>query len=776
MSSKNVGGKADTKNSYRKLTDCEEKQIIILEPAERYRLVIEHAANVIVVIDADNFSLSFISPAFQRIIGYSTQNLIGRYSLDLIYPDDRANTYNDLLTGLKVGYGVSHFRVKKHDGTIIWMESFGEFIFDQSGKKEILIVARDISESKLAAEALQCSEERYRLIVDNAREGISIISMDGFKGIYANPAILEATGYSFDDHAGQSELEYIHPEDRQKVWDNLVEGTKKKQTISLQFRYRKKDGDYIWAETTGRLLTRDNEPAQILMISRDISRRKKADEALRRSELRLRQITDNMLDSICTLDPQGIFEYVSPSQKSILGFEPSEMIGKKNQHLLHRNDYLRVKQFAKSIIDNETIGKIAYRAWHKEGYYVWLESVCRVFVDDYLGIKLLVASTRDISARKQVEADLRQREEDLRDKVNYLNTLINNMNELFYTLDRDFRLTFGNQKTLDVTGYTMEEGIGRSILDFIPERQGEFVLQNARKRFEEGSTGSYEHYITCKDGREILVKVKSSPIIEDGQFTGIMVLAEDITAQRKLEKEMIRLGQLHTVGEMAASIGHEIRNPMTTVQGFLQIMSQNKQLGEYQPYFDLMLEELGRANAIITEFLSLAKNKLVNLKYENLNKILEFLAPLLVADALNGDKHIEFVLGKVRDLRLDEKEIRQLILNLVRNGLEAMSAGGNIYIETKQEADEVILTVKDEGCGIAPEIQDHLGTPFITSKENGTGLGLAVCYSIAERHRARIEYETSPSGTAFKVRFHDYLEPESPANKKMQKEKKADVS
>lgn len=754
MSLRILGQQADTKALYPYLEGGGEKQVIILDPADRYRLIVESAANVILIIDSNDFSLIFISPAFQRILGYNARDILGQYSLDFIHPEDRTDALDALIEGIKAGHGMAKYRVIKNDGTLIWVESFGEILYDKEGNKEILIIARDITESKLTVDALQHAEESYRLIVDNAREGISIISSKGLEGIYANPAVLDVTGYTKEEFVGRGELDYIHPEDRKHVLA-LAKGMKKRQATNLQFRYRKKDGKYIWVETTGRILPGKDVPSEILLISRDISHRKKADEALRRSELRLRQITDNMLDSVCTLDAVGVFQYVSPSQISILGFDPAEMIGRQNHHLLHPFDFMRVKQFIRDIIEHESNGKIEYRARHKDGHYVWLESVCQVFIDDYSGEKQLIAGTRDISARKQAEADLWQREEDLRNKVNYLNTLINNMNELFYTFDRDYRLTFGNQKTIEVTGYSLEESLGRFIVDFVPDTDKDYVMENARKRIEQGVTGSYEHYITCKDGREILVKVKSSPIIEDNRITGIMVLAEDITAQRKLEKEMIRLGQFHTVGEMAASIGHEIRNPMTTVYGFLQIMSQNEQLSEYQPYFDLMLEELGRANSIITEFLSLAKDKLVDLQCQQINDIVKALAPLLVADAIKGDKHISFNLGNVCDLQLDQKEIGQLILNLVRNGLEAMSAGGTVYIETTQDpaAGQVILTVRDEGGGIRPEMQDQLGTPFITNKENGIGLGLAICYSIVDRHQARMDYETSPAGTAFKVKF-----------------------
>ncbi len=726
-----------------------EKKEIRMDSEERYQLIADHASNMIVVIDPDNLCLSFVSPSFQKILGYCAKDILGHHCLEILYPDDREAA---LLAGIKVVYGGSRYRVVKNDGTVIWVELLGEFIYNEAGKREILIVAVDITERKITEDALQRAEEKYRLIVKNAYDGISIVNIDHYAGVYANPAVLKVLGYTEEEFAVRKELENIHPEDRDYALKAMAEGIVKR-VGTAELRFQKNDGTYIWAEVTGRLLPPKDDQSEILFISRDISERKKADEALRRSELRLRQITDNMLDSICVLNENGIFEYVSPSHKSILGFEAVEMMGKQNINLVHPDDRRRVVKFFASTLKKGSSGRIEYQAQHNDGFYLWVESVGRVFFDNYSGVKQLVVVTRDITVRKQAEAELRQREEELTNKVNYLNTLIDNMNELCYTFDRDLTLTFGNQKAQDVTGYSLEEALGRSMSEFVTEIDKEKVLHEVQGRLEQGNTGSYEHFLICKNGSELLVKIKSSPIIENDEIVGVLVLAEDITQQRKIEKEMTRLGQLHTVGEMAASIGHEIRNPMTTVQGFLQIMSMNEKLREQQPYFDLMLEELGRANAIITEFLSLAKDKMVDLQCHNINKIVESLAPLLVADAIKGDKHISFMLGNVCDLLLDEKEIRQLILNLVRNGLEAMPAGGGIIIKTAQEIDGVVLSVRDEGVGIAPEIQDQLGTPFITSKENGTGLGLAVCYSIADRHHALLEYESSSAGTTFNMKF-----------------------
>lgn len=198
---------------------------------------------------------------------------------------------------------------------------------------------------------------------------------------------------------------------------------------------------------------------------------------------------------------------------------------------------------------------------------------------------------------------------------------------------------------------------------------------------------------------------------------------------------------------------HEVRNPLTIVRGYLQVLYQKGKYPELGQYFELMISELDRANSIITEFLSLAKNKGVQLRRLNINRVLDDLQPLIQAEASLFGHETVFTTSDVPDLMLDDKEMRQLILNLVRNALEAMLSDGCVSVETYCEPDCVVLAVHDTGKGIPSDIIDKLGTPFFTTKPNGTGLGLPVCYRIAERHNAKMEITTSARGTTFLVRF-----------------------
>ncbi|NEW07674.1 response regulator [Paenibacillus sp. SYP-B3998] len=244
----------------------------------------------------------------------------------------------------------------------------------------------------------------------------------------------------------------------------------------------------------------------------------------------------------------------------------------------------------------------------------------------------------------------------------------------------------------------------------------------------------------------------STEIIDIEDEKCLLQVAIDITENMRYETEMARLAQLNLVGEMAAGIAHEIRNPMTTIRGFLQLFRESNRKMEKE-YIQIMLEELDRANDIITEYLSLAKNKRTHPQLEHLNRIIETLQPLIQAEAAMSGKHVYFHLEDSPQLSLDNKEIRQLILNMCINGLEAMESGGNLTVQTYVESNQVVLKISDEGGGINEEHLEKLGRPFFTTKDHGTGLGLAICYSIAARHHAPIQVETDRSGTTFYIRF-----------------------
>lgn len=321
-------------------------------------------------------------------------------------------------------------------------------------------------------------------------------------------------------------------------------------------------------------------------------------------------------------------------------------------------------------------------------------------------------------------------------------------------VDVNGRIIFWNKFAETLYQWNRSEVIGKNI-DQV------FIFTSSQKKSENImaevlKAGYWEDEVIHKrkDGSEIFVYATFTLVkSDDNKSVGMMGIINDITEKKMIETHMVNLERLNLIGEMAAGIGHEVRNPLTTVRGFLQILGSRDKYAEEKEFFELILNELDRANSIITEYLSLAKNKILNYHYQNIKQVINHILPLIQADALLKDKSIELRLEEVPDLFIDEKEITQLIINLVRNALYATKPEGSVTIRTYIEYNAVILSITDQGKGISSEVLHKIGTPFVTTKEDGTGLGLAICYSIANRHNANIHFDTDSSGTTFYVKF-----------------------
>jgi signal transduction histidine kinase len=374
-----------------------------------------------------------------------------------------------------------------------------------------------------------------------------------------------------------------------------------------------------------------------------------------------------------------------------------------------------------------------------------------------------VALAQDIAHRMWSAVERAQAEEEVRKTRDYLEEMVAartaelylERQKLFNVLDNlpaaicllasDYSIPFANRTFWE----RYHRPDGRPCYKLIYDRDQPCTRCES---FRPLKTGQPHDWIRTTEDNRIL-KCLNFPFTGVDEERMVLEVIVDITEKRKMEAEMARLGRLTLVGKMAAGIAHEIRNPMTAVRGFLQILGARPEYADDQEFFDIMIDELDRANDIISEFLGLARDKVVNLKPCSLDVVVQTLYPMLKSKANLREVEILLDLKDPPQVLLDENEIRQLILNMFTNAIDAMPSRGTVTIGTVRKGEEAILFVKDEGSGLAPEVIDNLGTPFVTTKEYGTGLGLAACYSIAARHQARIEYETGPKGTVFYVHF-----------------------
>ncbi|WP_159081765.1 two-component system sensor histidine kinase NtrB [Paenibacillus sp. CAA11] len=245
-------------------------------------------------------------------------------------------------------------------------------------------------------------------------------------------------------------------------------------------------------------------------------------------------------------------------------------------------------------------------------------------------------------------------------------------------------------------------------------------------------------------------RIEGKPPLEEG----VMVTIQDMTELESFRSELNNLDRLNLVGQMAAGITHEIRNPMAVVRGFLQLMRE-KSPSTLDHYYRIVMEELDRANGIISDFLSLAQNRPVYKETASLQKIIHELIPLVQADANLRGQSIEVdIEEQVPEFEMNAREIKQLILNLCRNAMEAMEDHGQLRLRTSLLSGAVQLEVADTGPGIPEAKLDKLFQPFYTTKAKGTGLGLVLCRSIVERHNGQISVRSEEgTGTTFLVVF-----------------------
>jgi two-component system, sporulation sensor kinase E len=488
--------------------------------------------------------------------------------------------------------------------------------------------------------------------------------------------------------------------------------------------------------------------------------RQTMDKVKEQSEF-LRAITEVSSDTIVALNEHGDILSVNPIVREMFGYEVKEVLGELISRLLPEFGFVQGKLFK----ETRLFETMATRK-NGEGFPVDI-SIGEANVGDQ---QVFIYSIHDITERKEIEKERKQRYEKLERLVHERTEQIQLAHEKLRLSEMRFRKTFESSPNMMMIKSLIN---GRYIdVNESWERYTEY-------RYEDVKDSKNDFYQIAHDSPELNVDshliqkhplhnvrvvyhtksgklrhgLLSTEIFEIEGEKCLLSVITDITERLVLEQEMARLDRLDLIGEMAAGIAHEIRNPMTTVRGFLQMMSARSQHAGKNELFDLMIDELDRANSIITEFLALSKNQTLELDKNSLNTLIETLFPLIQADAFNSRKDAQMKLEMIPDIEFDEREIRQMILNLARNGLEAMPSGGTLTLRTYSLSEEVVLEVQDEGSGIVPEILQKIGTPFFTTKEKGTGLGLAVCFGIADNHNARISINTGPKGTTFSVRF-----------------------
>ena len=309
----------------------------------------------------------------------------------------------------ETGLSTVTYRMRRKDGGYFWVETSCKPVVVDGRTDLRLTIVRDIDERVKTEQRLQESESRYRFLAENSTDLILLVGQDG-KRTYASAASKKLLGYEPEEMLAISSREAIHPDDVERVLDPVANGAddpvRRDRTVS--YRMRRKDGGYVWVETTGIPVDIAGQTDQRLLIVRDIEQRMAAEQLLRDREAQYRLLADNSTDMVFQLDQDLVRRYVSPACRELLGYEPEEMIGIKPVSMAHPEDAARLALVFQTLIRGRADRhSIINRIRHRSGRWVWVEAQLRALKDPETGaISGIIGALRDISARKAVEDEL----------------------------------------------------------------------------------------------------------------------------------------------------------------------------------------------------------------------------------------------------------------------------------------------------------------------------------------------------------------------------------
>ncbi len=324
--------------------------------------------------------------------------------------------------------------------------------------------------------------------------------------------------------------------------------------------------------------------------------------------------------------------------------------------------------------------------------------------------------------------------------------------DLISIMDKEYVIRYFSPSHEYVLGYQESELEGRELSAFIHHDDVGRLRNIWDGMLENKESQLIEFRFQHKNGDWIEVETRCMPVKgEKDSIKHFVMISRDISERKKSEEIILRTEKLSVVGELAAGIAHEIRNPLTTIKGFVQL---NKNENNSTEYSELLLSELERIETITSELLSLGKPQAVQLIRMDARDIIENTLDILEPQFLMNNIQYKLVVEESPIFITCEKnQLKQVFINVIKNAIEAMGGGGEILIHLRKGKDGTcMISFQDQGCGIPEELLPRLGEPFYTLKEKGTGLGLMICHKIIKQHNGSITYQSKVNvGTLIEI-------------------------
>ncbi|MEK3773323.1 MULTISPECIES: PAS domain S-box protein [Paenibacillus] len=691
------------------------------------------------------------NPSVERISGYTLDDLI-RMNQSEICPPDSENSRKEYIKEVLAGRSVSNPITFYHkDGSLKQAEI--TYVPITEGKEVVGIygIAKDVTDILEVQRELKEAQEKYQVLADHAQDLITTCATDG-ELLYVSPSVYTLLGYKPEEVIGKSFKDYCYSGDYPDPMDLSKIGN------GCKMRVLHKKGHYIWMETLAKPVAGERgKSVQIVSISRDITQHKDADRRLRESRQRYRSLFEHNPSAVYSLNLEGKYSAVNSKLVQMLDIPRNKLIG---QSFLSNLDKCEV-QNGKHYFEMVKQGEPQYyetRIVNSRGrkIEVSVTNVPIIVDKEMVGVYGIVS---DITERKEYT-------ERIQELSKQHELILNTVTEGIYGLDADGITMFMNPAAASMFGYEAKEFIGKNSHPIIHHTRADgshfpqeecpihmTVLDGQRRSIK-------EDVFWRKDGSSFLVQYQVTPIIEQGQIQGAVVVFNDVTGEREIvrAKETAELAA-QAKSEFLSMVSHEIRTPMNGIVGMTELLIGTDLSEEQREYAEIIRDSGDALLNILNDILDFSKleSGKMALAYEPfaLRKMLEQVAELFKPRA--DEKHLEiryrlnpsipeFMVG-------DAIRIRQILVNLVGNALKFTDQGSidvNVDIIKGRKPEDSVLdfAVQDTGIGIPADKLDQLFQsfsqlhPVINRKYGGTGLGLVISKRLVEIMGGSISVES----------------------------------
>jgi two-component system, cell cycle sensor histidine kinase and response regulator CckA len=721
---------------------------------------------------------------FKQIFGFAEDELIDKSALEINMWDnaeDRNRWIEKLKTKGKVDNFEARFRTK--DGDIRY-GLISASIIELNGAPHILTVAKDITEHKRTNKALKESEEKYRLLTENMNDVIWQMTPDTVF-TYISPSIEKHMGYEAHEVLGRPLWDFITPDSieplkrrvAQRINLLLSDREVYYEPEAYELEQKRKDGATVWTEAMAiPVFNNEGQFIGFQGVTRDITERKQADEALRSSEERFRTLFETSNDAIFLSDgpkfiecnPKALQIFGCQEEKDIVGHTPMEFSPEKQPDGLDSKK--EMLKYFKSAIES---GPQTFNWKHCRKDGLPFDAVVTLNSLTLKGKAYLQGSVRDITESKRTEEALRESEEKF-SKAFHLNP-----DAITITRFVDGIIVSANEGVQEILGFAEDELIGKSALEIniwdSPEDRNRWI----EKLKAEGKVANFQARFRTKDGG-IRYGLISASIIEFNRAPHILTVARDITERVRAEEEreslrsqLLQAQKMEAIGILAGGVAHDFNNLLQIALGYSEILLNGKD-PDHQDYRNLhTINTSARRGADLVQRLMVfsrkgdTKPRALDLNHEvtQIKKLLDRTIPKMIAIELSLESWLPVI-------NADPVQVEQILLNLAINAKDAMpESGGKLTIETRnvtldeeycrthleaKQGQYIMISVSDTGHGMSQETVQHIFEPFFTTKGagKGTGLGLAMVYGIMKHHEGFINcYSELGHGTTFRIYF-----------------------